>query len=1122
MVEPTVLNRKLFALLIGVDCYLPNRLPDGSSYPNLSGCVRDIAHVEKFLTERLGLPAGQIVKLTATNNGNETPPEPKAQWPTYENMVAAFKDVTGRAQPGDQIYIHYSGHGGRTKTNFKELKGHRALDESLVPTDIGRKGARYLRDVEIAHLLKQMTDKNLVVTVVFDSCHSGGATRGFGGGAVRGISSIDTTARPTDSLVAAPEELARTWRSVTPEQARNARLGSGWMPEMKGILLLAACRANELANEFAFDGRERNGALTYWLLDSLKQTGPGLTFKMLHDRILAKVHAKFSQQTPQLHGDGARVVFDTNRVARPPSVRVLQVDLTNRRIKVDAGEAQGIRAGARFAVYPAHAIDFTEISSRLALAEIKDKADVKATESWASVTEATGGATLEEGAQAVLLDAGEIRFRSRVRLIRQDNLPPGVNQEAALEQLKGQIEQSGWVRPAEDEEAVDYQIAVNADGEYEVWDPIGKLISNLRPALKVADRSAPAQLMSRLVHLTKYRNIKLIDNASSTSTLARQLTVDLTGADLDAPGGAPVLDVGESATLHIKNNSPEVLNITIFDLQPDWGIRQVYPSDADSQILDPNDSLDLPVTDVSLPEGYTEGVDTIKVFATLEGTSFRWLEMPALDQPQAERRQTRAVADPLEQLMAAFTADAPPPNKRSFNLAAAPATTWAVAQLEFGVRRPPNALKHVRDPNTSLLQAAFDEVAAEKAQQTRAKGGAGATARASRPSVSDAELRMVTDYLLNPVEISVPDEAERGPLDTAKHCASMAYGMAKEWWDAFVRGDREDYDSYKDALTAKFGGCDPNYKDALVKYAKFLLNKGKVPYRRWQRLSDFVIDGKLPSDATIGIVSDWGTGQPDAIEVLAQVKRHNPQVAIHLGDVYYAGTDYEMDHYFYQPWQEILNPEASGILSFALPGNHDLYAGGQPFYDLLDKLGQPASYFCLRNEHWQLIGLDTALHDRHGGPPTSLEPSEVEWLRDKIERAGNRRTVLMSHHQLFSANDSFDDHSFNKNLCDQLAGLLPRVDLWLWGHEHDLVVFDEYKGLKRGRCIGGSAFPVSKYEQPEVQKNPDVPLNKQIMLSKGPSFYQHCYVIIKLDGAQATVNYYEDSAGGRLLFSEMI
>src|ERR1700754_4145905 len=100
MADSAVLNNKLYALLIGVDCYLPNRLPDGGTYPNLGGCVRDINHIESFLKERLGLPDEQVVKLTATKNaGEDRPPEPKEFWPTYENIVGAFRKVTAMAAP---------------------------------------------------------------------------------------------------------------------------------------------------------------------------------------------------------------------------------------------------------------------------------------------------------------------------------------------------------------------------------------------------------------------------------------------------------------------------------------------------------------------------------------------------------------------------------------------------------------------------------------------------------------------------------------------------------------------------------------------------------------------------------------------------------------------------------------------------------------------------------------------------------------------------------------------------------------------------------------------------------------------------------------------------------------
>ena len=136
----------------------------------------------------------------------------QTSWPTYKNMVATFEKITENSQRGDQLYIHYSGHGGRVKTLIPKIKGENGLDETLVPTDIGDPGTRYLRDIEMTKILKKMIDKNLIVTLVLDSCHSGGATRGRGGATVRGTNIVDTTPRPQDSLVASIDELANTWQ----------------------------------------------------------------------------------------------------------------------------------------------------------------------------------------------------------------------------------------------------------------------------------------------------------------------------------------------------------------------------------------------------------------------------------------------------------------------------------------------------------------------------------------------------------------------------------------------------------------------------------------------------------------------------------------------------------------------------------------------------------------------------------------------------------------------------------------------------------------------------------------------------------------------------------------------
>jgi hypothetical protein len=276
----------IHALLIGIDYYKPN-----SFYKSLQGCVRDINLVDDYLRRTLQIPAERIRKLTSPNQEDSTLSEVRAGnepdvLSTYENIVKAFNEITEKAQPQELVYIHYSGHGGRATTIYSELKGDGQNDEGIVPMDIGEQDGRYLRDIELATLLKRMTDKGLGVTVVLDSCHSGGATRGDCD--IRGSHEEDTTPRPQDSLVASRQELFDNWRSLV-EGSNCPTL----VPESEKYVVLAACRPTEYAFEYAVNGKERHGALTYWMIDTLRTIPGTLTYKPCTIALVPKFRASF-------------------------------------------------------------------------------------------------------------------------------------------------------------------------------------------------------------------------------------------------------------------------------------------------------------------------------------------------------------------------------------------------------------------------------------------------------------------------------------------------------------------------------------------------------------------------------------------------------------------------------------------------------------------------------------------------------------------------------------------------------------------------------------------------------------------------------------------------------------
>lgn len=700
----------LRALLIGIDCYLPNVLPGGGSYRNLQGCVRDVSQVEHFLRHDLGLPHDRIIKLTASGGDAGEPAEPREQWPTYENMVAAFRKLSEVTRPGEQAYIHYSGHGGRALTAYPELKGPGGLDEALVPTDIGDAGTQYLRDVELHYLIKGMVDRGVLVTVVLDSCHAGSATRKLSkaralsrGGAVartavdatgRAADLADATIRAAPSAVAPAAKLAEAWRASGAGATRNLKQGAGWLLEPRGYVLLAACRPSEYAYEFPFDGQNSSGALTHWLLGALRQHAADLTYQRLYDLILAKVHGQFEGQIPMLQGEADRVVFGGLRVRPRYAVGVLRTDEPNGRVLLHAGQAQGVRPGATFAIYPSGAADFTRTEERLALVEVTE---LGATESWAEIVERLGPDAPEQGQQAALVAPGP-RPRRAVRVVHQCDDPPATpladaphRFEEALARLGG-----GAIRLAGDGEAAEYQVFVSREGEYSIRDAAGVEIPNLRPVLRSDRDGATERLVERLVHLARYGDIRELDNYDATSPLAGKLAVEVVGRQADfvlgerpAPepfseaGDIPKLRTGEWLFIRIRNDSAQVLNVTVLNLQPDWGITQIYPAGAASfEPLDAGQSIVLPFG-ATLPEGYAKGTDVIKVFATVGSANFRWLELPALGKPPENVGRThRAPTDPLGRLLFAASAGA----SRNLKPAVHASGGWVTRQLDVCVQ----------------------------------------------------------------------------------------------------------------------------------------------------------------------------------------------------------------------------------------------------------------------------------------------------------------------------------------------------------------------------------------------------------------------------------------------------
>jgi 3',5'-cyclic AMP phosphodiesterase CpdA len=137
--------------------------------------------------------------------------------------------------------------------------------------------------------------------------------------------------------------------------------------------------------------------------------------------------------------------------------------------------------------------------------------------------------------------------------------------------------------------------------------------------------------------------------------------------------------------------------------------------------------------------------------------------------------------------------------------------------------------------------------------------------------------------------------------------------------------------AFVEALRLKFGNLDPQWLEALRNYHRYLQNnRADVPYRKHTNLGDFVIEGKLPAQAKVALVADWGTGTSEAIALLQKLAAQEPDVLIHLGDIYYSGQQDEVDQRFKNPCRKLFAGKRTAI--FTLAGNHDMYSGGLPYY----------------------------------------------------------------------------------------------------------------------------------------------------------------------------------------------
>jgi hypothetical protein len=656
------------ALLIGIQQYsAPGLNP-------LDGPVNDIALMRELLETRFRVPKENIVTLIDAQA-------------THTGIQKAFATLAERVDPGDFVYIHYSGHGSQARDqNGDEPSG---WDQTWVGYGARANKLKGLDDYdvlddEINEWLIPLYQKTDRVVFVSDSCHSASVSRGE----LRGV-----RAAPVD-----PRAHPLAAKSFKTAAAPGARIGSA--------------RDIENAVELS-QGDKTYGLYTWYWAETLDQARPGETWDDAFKRAYTLVTTQRGAfQRPQMEGHANWPVFGGRFEALAPTVAVTKVDQGSATAALAVGAANGATPKSLYRLYqpagakaaePTPTIELTEVGAYASLGVVK-QGRLKVGD---LVVEAEHAYPFEPIKVAV--EGDDVKDRDRALAERVEGAVKGLKGF----ELVGTRSRADWVayvfRPVRDRsgnyvyESKAYTLPRSSPEQPpEVWvistqekllhdkmrvslkDPepgIATLAGNLAAFARAEElrrltaRGAPPPVTVTAFPLQPAPGcdqdcVRLPDQSGGERAYRKQ-----TGRPLEALGSAS-FKRGDILSFAVKNDGRDPLYIYLLNIGPDADVHAIFPAPYQAQQdarFEAGESRDLSEQTALLLN--MRGTEMIKMLATSEPVDVRLFELAGYREVQEQRG---GALNPLERLLAAAM------YTRGQVMFVTP-KSWGTAQAEFPV-----------------------------------------------------------------------------------------------------------------------------------------------------------------------------------------------------------------------------------------------------------------------------------------------------------------------------------------------------------------------------------------------------------------------------------------------------